>query len=292
MKRSSRKTLQEIRPWITGIARTGFAAKGAIYVGVGLLALSLALGFTRQADDTHGAVERLADVAFGRVLLIGLAGGLVCYGVWNLVQCLWDPERVGTDWVGKALRVFFGLSAGLNGFLAYKFAAVGIGGSWGGETGDAAVKSWTERVLHWPGGRALILITAGVVAIVAVSQIVRLVRGKFMDVFSDSELKTTENFWVKTSARLGFAAQAIVVGLIAWFLWRAGMTRESDEAGGFTKALETLLQQAHGRWLLGFTAIGVISRGVFIWLMVPYREIRLKKSPRGLSARWRRIFGS
>lgn len=283
--------MQEIRPWLAGIARVGFAAKGAIYVGVGLLALSLALGFTEEAKDTQGTVQRVAEEPFGRVVLIGMALGLVCYGVWNLVQCVWDPERVGTDWVGKAMRFFFGVSAGLNGFLAYKFVTVGIGHGWSGETGDAAVKSWTERVLHWPGGRALVLAVAVTVAIVAISQIVRLIRGKFMDVFSESELKRTENLWVKTSARLGFAAQAVVAGLIAWFLWRAGLTRESDEAGGFTKALETLLQQSHGRWLLGFTASGVVARGLFIWLMVPYREIRLKKSPPGLSARWRRNFG-
>ncbi|HRE80794.1 MAG TPA: DUF1206 domain-containing protein [Opitutaceae bacterium] len=292
MNRSTQKTLQELRPWIVGIARVGFAAKGTIYFGVGLLALSLALGFTQQAHDTHGAVEQLSQVAFGRFVLLALALGLVCFGLWNLVQCIWDPEGVGTDWVGKALRVLFGLSTALNGFLAYKFGAIGLGRSWGSETGDAAVKSWTERILQWPGGRIIILTSAVIVAIVAVSQVVRLVRGKFMDVFSDSELKQTQNKWVKISARLGFAAQAIVVGLVAWFLWRAGLTRESDEAGSFTKALQTLLQQPHGRWILGFTAIGVIARGVFIWLMVPYREIRLKRNPEGLAARWRRIFGS
>lgn len=291
MTRSSQKALQEIRPWLVGIARVGFAAKGAIYVGVGLLALSLAAGFTAEAQDARGAIEYLAGRPFGRIVLVGLAFGLLSFGLWNLVQCVWDPERVGIDWVGKVMRVFFGLSAGLNFFLAYKVGAVGFGHGWGGESGDEAVKSWTERVLHWPGGRALVLVAAAVVAIVAISQVVRFIRGKFMDVFSDSELKQAERRLVKVSARLGFAAQAIVAGLIAWFLWRAGLTREASESGGFTKALATLLQQPYGRWLLGFTAIGVMARGLFIWLMVPYREIRLKQSVPGLSARWRRVFG-
>lgn len=289
--RPSRKIVQEIRPWLAGVARLGFAAKGAIYVGVGVLALALAAGFTAEAQDTKDAIEQLGQGAFGRVLLWGLAFGLLNFGLWNLVQSLWDPERVGVDWIGQALRVLFGLSAGLNFFLATKTAGVALGRIWGQESGDEAVRSWTARVLSWPGGRVLVLLAAATVAIVAISQMVRLVRGRYMDVFSKSELKQTERRVVKLSAQLGFSAQAVLAGMVAWFLWRAGLTREASESGGFTQALATLLRQPYGRWLVGSTGVGIVARGLFIWLMVPYREIRLKQVPPGLPARWRRIFG-
>ncbi|WP_438481893.1 DUF1206 domain-containing protein [Oleiharenicola lentus] len=285
------KSVQKIRPWISFVARAGFAAKGTIYFVIGLLALRLALGFGGSAEDMHGAVEKIGNQPFGKVALLLLAFGLLNYGVWNAVQCIWDPERVAKDWIGRALRFGFGFGAGLNFFLAYKTAGVGLGRTWGGESGDEAVKSWTELVLSWPGGRMLILVAAAVTVGVAVSMIVRLIRGRFMDVFSDNDGKDTSGLWLKTTARFGFVAQAIVAGLIAWFLWRAGLHADPAEAGGFPKALETLLQQPYGRWLLGLTAVGVMSRGLFIWLMVPYREIRVKKAVVGLPARWRRMFG-
>lgn len=292
MQRSPGKVAREIKPWLSAVARIGFAAKGSIYLGVGLLALSLAAGCTGQAHDTRGAIEQLGEGAFGRVVLVGLAFGLMNFGLWNLVQCWWDPERVGVGWSGKALRVLFGLSAGLNFFLAYKTGAVAFGFTWGGKSGDETVKSWTETVLTWPAGRVLVLSIAAMVAILAVAQVVRLFRGRFMDVFSDSELKQAERRWVKVTARLGFAAQTIVAGGIAWFLWRAGITWDADESGSFPQVLTTLLQHPYGRWLVGFTALGVIARGVFIWLMVPYREIRMRNMPPSVGAWWQKAFGN
>mgnify|MGYP003650824894 CR=1 FL=1 len=283
--------MQKIQPWLAVVARLGFAAKGTIYVVLGLLALAFAVGFTAEAEDLRGTVETISEQVFGRIVLLGLAFGLVNYGLWNAVQSGWDPERVSTDKVGWGLRVLFGFSALLNFFLAAKTASVGFGWGWGGESGDAAVQSWTARVLGWPGGRWLVILAAVIAAGVAISLVVRLVRGKFMDVFSEEEMERAENLLVKTAARAGFAARTIVALLVAWFLWRAGITADPDEAGGMSKALATLLQQPFGPWLLGATAIGLMAQGLFIWLMVPYRTIRVERSTEGIRERWRRTVG-
>jgi hypothetical protein len=286
MPRAARKTVRKPPSWLSVIARLGFAAKGTIYLMVGGLAMAFAVGFTRQPEDTRGAIEVVARQPFGAVALGLLALGLVSYGLWNVVQCVLDPERVGRDWIGQALRVIFGLSAVVNGFLAWQIAGVALGQGWEGEGGDAAVQSWTSRALAWPGGRVLVLIAATVMAGIAVSLVVRLARGKYIHLFAEKELAKTGSRLVKTCAWFGFLGQAVVAILIAWFLWRAGLHAEPSEAGGFTKALSTLLQQPYGRGLLGLTAIGVVMQGVYIWLMVPYREIRVRQVPDGFRDRW------
>ena len=165
---------------------------------------------------------------FGALALLLLAFGLLNYAVWNAVQAVWDPERVGGNWIGNALRVIFGFSALLNVFLAYKTAGVALGWSWSGATGDEAVQSWTQRGLEMPGGRALVLLAAAVMAGIALSLVVRLVRGKYLNQFAAPDRKGTSGAVVKACAWYGFLARAVVAAMTACFLWRAGLTASPE----------------------------------------------------------------
>lgn len=292
MRPAAKKTIRKIKPWVSLVARIGFAGKGTVYVMLGVFAVAFALGVTHEVEDLAGGIEVVSHKAFGALALLLLAFGLLNYGVWNAVQAGWDPERVGGNWVGNALRVIFAGSAALNLFLAYKVAGVALGHGWGGAGGDEAVQSWTQRALAMPGGRALVLAAATVMAGIATSLVVRLVRGKYMNLLTAHDRDGLGGALVKGCAWYGFLAQAVVAILTAWFLWRAGLTSQSEEAGGFTKALGTLFGQPFGRTLLGLTGAGVVAQGVYIWLMVPYREIRLKQMPEGFRDRWVRAWGA
>ena len=291
MSPPTQETVRKVRPWLSVIARVGFGAKGTIYLVVGALALAFAIGFRRELEDTQGAIEAVARQPFGAGALLLLAVGLLSYGLWNAVQCVWDPERVGRDWVGQALRGIFGLSAVAHGYFAWGVALIALGGGGRGESGDAAVESWTSRALAWPGGRAVVLVAAAIMAAVALSLVVRLVRGKYMNQFAAKELAKTGSRVVKTCAWFGFLGQAVVAILIALFLWRAGLRAEPSEAGGLLQALVTLLHQPFGRGLVGLTALGIIMQGFYIWLMVPYREIRVRQVPDGWGEWWGRAWG-
>jgi hypothetical protein len=288
----AKKTVRKIKPWVSLVARIGFAGKGTVYVLLGLGAVAFAVGVSQEVEDVAGTIEAVSRKPFGALALLLVAFGLLNYGVWNAVQAVWDPERVGGNWVGNALRAIFGGSAVLNLFLAYKTASVALGHNWGGATGDEAVQSWTQQALQMPGGRAVVLVAAAVMAGIATSLVVRLVRGKYLNLLTPHDRAGTGGAWVKACAWYGFLAQAVVAGLTAWFLWRAGLMAEPDEAGGFTKALATLFNQPFGRTLLGLTGAGVMAQGVYIWLMVPYREIRLKQVPEGFRDHWGRAWGA
>jgi hypothetical protein len=292
MARAAKKTTRKINPWVALVARIGFAGKGTIYVMLGLFAVGVTIGVTHEVEDLAGIIEVVSQKRLGAAVLLLLAFGLLNYGAWNVVQAVWDPERVGGDWLGNSLRVIFAGSAVMNGFLAYKTAGVALGRGWSGTTGDEAVQSWTQRALAMPGGRALVLIAAAAMAGIATSLVVRLVRGKYLNLLTPHDRKGAGGAVVKACAWYGFLAQAVVAILIAWFLWRAGLTEKPEEAGGFTKALGTLFSQPFGRILLGIMGAGVMAQGAYIWLMVPYREIRVKPAPEGLRDRWGRVWGS
>lgn len=292
MTRVAKKTVRKIKPWVELVARIGFVGKGTIYVMLGLFAVAFAIGVTHEVEDLAMIIERVSQKRLGALALLLLAFGLFNYGVWNAVQAIWDPERVGGNWVGNALRVIFAGSAVVNTFLAYKTASVALGGGWGGTTGDEAMQSWTQRALTMPGGRALVLVAAAVMAGIATSLVVRLVRGKYLNLLAAPDRKGASGAVIKACATYGFLAQGVVAIMTAWFLWRAGLTAQPEEAGGFTKALATLFNQPFGRIMLGVTGAGVMAQGIYIWLMVPYREIRVKQAPEDLRDRWGRVWGS
>lgn len=284
--------MKNIKPWVSAIARVGFAGKGAIHAFVGVLAMSLAVGYTSKAEDMRGTLEEIHQHVFGSTLLVMIAVGLLSFGLWKAVQCLWDPESVSSDWQGWGIRVLAGMSALLHLLFAWKTISLVLGWGAGGQDGDEAVQSWTQRLLLMPGGRWLVILAATIMVGVAVTQVVRLIRGRFMDMFEDTDMEVAESRLVKIAARAGFMARAVVVILIAWFLWRAGITSDAEKAGGMSKALAALLEQPFGPWLVGATAIGLFAEGVYICLMVPYRDIRIRRDTDKYREMWRRVINN
>ena len=56
---------------------------------------------------TRGALTTVLGQPFGRTLLLVAAIGLFGYAAWRVLQGLLDPDRLGHDWRGLAIRVSF-----------------------------------------------------------------------------------------------------------------------------------------------------------------------------------------
>ena len=60
MARASSSTFTQVAlqsPWMEKMARAGYAARGAVYALVGLLAVQTAFGARSHATDTRGALQ-------------------------------------------------------------------------------------------------------------------------------------------------------------------------------------------------------------------------------------------
>ena len=68
------------------LARSGYAARGVVYLIIGGLAVVAASGQGGQTTDTHGALTSLLTQPFGKVLLAIVALGLVAFGVYSLIE--------------------------------------------------------------------------------------------------------------------------------------------------------------------------------------------------------------
>ena len=74
---------------------------------------------------------------------------------------------------------------------------------------------------------------------------------------------------VRPIGRLGYAARALVIGMVGWFLLRAAMA--GARVRNFGDAL-ALLKAEHG-WLFLAVAAGLMAFGVTSLMMARYRRI-------------------
>jgi hypothetical protein len=263
---------REAIPWVVGLARFGYAAKGVVYFVVGILALQVALGTGGQTTGTEGAVSSLARQPFGQVMLAIVAVGLLGYALWRYVQAWFDPEDAGDDAQGIGQRLAYVLSGTSYALLAF-FAAQILLGSGGGGGGNEQTQDWTARLMSLPFGRWLVaLIGLGIIG-VGLYQMYYGYKSKFHDHLKLHEMSETEITWATRSGSFGYIARGVVYAIIGGFVITAAWQFDPEEVGGMGKALSELARQPYGPWLLGAVALGLIAYSLFAFVEARYRRI-------------------
>ncbi len=72
---------------------------------------------------------------------------------------------------------------------------------------------------------------------------------------------------------LAYAARGVVFGVIGVFLVQAALQTDSDEARCLGGALETLVRQPFGPYIIGAVALGLVAYSVSMFVMARYRRI-------------------
>ena len=257
-------------PWIDRIARVGYVAKGTVYAAVGVLAGQVALGLGGKTTGTGGAFESIGSNPFGKMLLILLAVGLVGYALWKLVQGIMDPDDKGSGPGGIVRRMAYGASALIHLGIAFS-AAEELFGSEGQST---TLDQWTAYAMSYqpPLGQILVaLVGLGVIA-VGLYQLFAGVTARFRHDIKVYHLGEAAR-WARLTGRVGTTARAIVILIAGAFVVRAAWEADSQEARGLGGALETLVRQPLGSYLLGTVAVGLVIYGVFMLVVARYRDI-------------------
>jgi hypothetical protein len=257
--------------WVERGARFGLATKGFSYILVAVIALRVAAEGGGQTEDREGALRTLADEPFGWALLALVALGFASYAMWQLVRALFDRDNEGDDPIGIGKRLGQAGKAVLYGALAVITASFlfDSGGSGGGRTEDKA----TAVFLDWPGGRWIVGVAGLAVIGAGVFNAYRALSGSFRDQLREEQISGAERPWYTAFGVLGHLARAVVFGMIGVFLIRAAYQYDPDEALGLDGALQKLVGETYGPFLLGAVALGLGAYGLFCLVQAKYREV-------------------
>lgn len=259
-------------PWTERLARVGYAAKGVVYIVIGALATMAALGIGGgEATGARGAMRSLARQPFGRVMLSIVAFGLVAYVIWRWVQAVTDADDKGTKAKGIALRLGYAGSGFIYAGLALSAARIVFGARDDGR--PSAAQSWTATVMAFPYGNWLVILAALGVMGYGVYQCYKGYSAKFRKRLKVDEMSERRMRWATRSGRFGFIARGIVFLIVGGFLIQAAWYYDSSKAKGLDGALQNLIQQPFGPWLLGGVALGLVAYGLYMLIEARYRRI-------------------
>jgi hypothetical protein len=250
------------------LGRLGLVAMGVSYGLVAVIAIKLALRAGGETEDRGGALQAIAEDGFGRIVVFLLAIGFAAYAIWRFAEAFFDRGGEGTQPKGLAKRAGY-LGRGLI-YTALCITAVAV---LLGSSGESNEQEETAHVLDWPAGRWIVgAVGVGFLGAAGWNFFSGVTR-KFKDELSTGQMSASEEKLLTLVGAAGVIARGVVFSLMGILLIKAAVEYDPQEAIGLDGALNKLIAQDHGRFLLGVVATGLLAYGVFCLFQARYRRV-------------------
>lgn len=264
--KSSARDLQDSDA-VHGLARLGLGARGVLWLVIGLLMLSVALGGSEQTDQ-GGALSAVAEQGFGTVLLVVLAVGFFGDGLWRLLD-----GAVGHRFQRDAKKKWGKRAASLvRGLVALALGAATVRFLLEGATADQT-QSTTARLMAAPGGRVLVGVLGLVLVGIGVAMAVKGVQHDHADDLATGRMPAGLRRPALRIGVVGLLGRGAVFALLGLFLVRAAVRFDAGEAKGLDAALQTVVQQPYGRVLLALAVVGVLAYALWSFVEAGYKRL-------------------
>ncbi|MBD2106844.1 DUF1206 domain-containing protein [Nodosilinea sp. FACHB-13] len=261
---------QQPEKWIERLARFGYAAKGIVYMIVGLLAVMAAFDWGGRITGTEGAFQTIASQPFGKLMLFIVAIGLLGYVLWQFVQAIKDPEHQDSGAAAIGRRLGYAASGLIYSGLAFSALKLVFGRSSGGGSGS---EQQTATLLSQPFGRWLVAAVGVASVAYGFYSFYRAYSTEFRRKLKLSEMSANTEKWITRIGRFGYAAKGVVAVIIGYFFIQAARAADASQAGTTEGALQAIQKQPHGAWLMGIVALGLVAYGIHLEVQARYRRI-------------------
>jgi len=255
------------------VSRTGFLARGVVYISVGALALLAALDVTPHAGGAVAAMASWGRWPAGLVLIWLTAIGLVGFALWRALQGLFDADSHGRTPHALIVRVGQVISGVAHAILAWSLFSLLEGLDDLTEIGEGdSAQAAAATALAIPHGDLLLIAVGGVILAFGVGSIGQ---GLFQDFAKRLGCSAAACRWAVMLARLGYIGRGLAFAPMGFFLTEAGFDARASRARDFAAALQTVEDQPFGSLVLGLASAGLISFGLFALFEAGFRRIVL-----------------
>ncbi len=246
--------------------RAGYAGRGLVYLVIAGFSL-WAIWRGGEAEGTGGALKKLDNSGWGMAVLWLIAIGLFAYMVWRVVDAIWDLEDYGTDGKGVIARIGMVVTGLIHGAIGVGAVSLIFGSGGSGE--DSKITYYVGQALGVPFGRWLVGIAGLITLGAGIYYLHKGWTGKYREKLQGSGFTESINWAMKA----GLVAQGLIVGIVGFFLARAGYMGRPEEAGGLKQVFEFLGSQAFGQVIVVAVCLGLLGFSLFCFINARYRIV-------------------
>lgn len=244
----------------------GCAATGMTYLGIGIIAL---LSFFQLRDggaDETSMLVVLNDFIVGKIVVLIILAGTLCYVLWRIYETITDPYQYGNDYKGLARRAGIALSTVADLLIVYAGIRVLIGVTDVQANGQPLEeRAFTRALLD--NGQAWIVLTIGCVTfITALIQLLYGVTKGYKERVNDRSFSTTSRTIFNVLGLAGYVARAVILGIIGFFFFYAGISNDSEVVVNTDKAFDFIGDHV-GHVFFILLAAGTMSYGLFMFAL-------------------------
>ena len=248
--------------WLDNVARVGLIAYGVVYLLIAWLAVQLALGDHGEEASPSGALHALAQQPFGDAIVWAVAVGMFLLVVWRLIEAAFGhSDSSGSERLRKRVAsVGKACVYAVLGVTAVRVAA----GSEGSHGSSQSSRGMTTKLMDLPGGQWIVVAVG--LSVIGYGAVVAW-KG-WNEKFAE-DLQTEGKLGYSGAAylllgKVGHLAKGAVFALVGGLLCYAGVTHQPKESGGIDQALQKVLEQPFGPYLLIATGVGLACYGLFV----------------------------
>jgi hypothetical protein len=249
--------------------RLGHAAKGLVFLIIGVMAMMLTLGMGGQLSDPADALRVINRQPFGQFLLLAMGFSLLGYVLWRFAQALFNVERMPHSAKNTAKRIGYAIS----GFIYLSLSVLAFRGFAEGRVQDGSGSTaLTARALELPAGPALVMLAGAVIIGVGVAQIIEGVSKRFMKNYEQGRITEKERNIIEKSGMIGLSARGFTFGIIGYFFIRAGMQANAAATKDTKGVLEHILTLPMGATILLIIAAGFVCYAIYCFAAARFRR--------------------
>lgn len=203
----------------------------------------------------------------GKVILIVIMAGALCYIIWRIYEAFADPYGYGNKMKGLSIRTGIALSSIADAFIVY--AAInyllGIGNIEENEQLNEQRRMVQNLLLEKSGQ----LITVSIGVVIAITALVQLVYGitkGYRERLEVEKFTPSMRKLVHFLGITGYISRGVIIGIVAFFYIKAGILNDAQTIVNTDKAFDFVGDNI-GHIYFIILAVGTVCYGIFMFAL-------------------------
>lgn len=251
----------------------GCISTGIIYSAIGVIAILSFLRIKSGGADETSLLVFMNQYILGKVLIIIILSGSLCFIAWRIYETIKDPYEYGNNVAGLAKRTGIALSSIADILIVYAsvLSIFGIGSSKTNGEPDKEREMVSNLLQHNWGP----LITESIGIVIMITAAVQLFYGITKGY---KERMEVEEFspWIKKVVFFfglsGYFARSVIIGIIGWFYLKAGIENNGQLIVNTDKAFDFIGDNV-GHFYFIAISTGTIFYGFFMFALARAYDI-------------------